>query len=214
MQLQVQGKITKWDDEKGFGFITPRSGGAGVFVHINAFRHGARKRPQPGNIVYYSLSTDKQGRICAANVKLQGKHQYSPKRSGKKMAAFVFVALFFATLALLTFVLQRIPRFAIALYAVASLVTFVAYAIDKSAARHDRWRTPESTLHAMSLLGGWPGALLAQQALRHKSRKKEFRWVYIGTVLLNVAVTAWLVSPGGPETAQTFFDQLLKIFGR
>jgi uncharacterized membrane protein YsdA (DUF1294 family)/cold shock CspA family protein len=214
MQLQVQGKITKWDDEKGFGFITPISGGDGVFVHIKAFKHGARERPQPGKIVYYSLSKDKQGRICATNVQFKGKHHYRPKRSGTKMAAFIVVALFFAALAVLTFAMELIPRLVIAFYAVASMVTFVAYAIDKSAAQQDRWRTPEATLHAMSLLGGWPGALLAQQALHHKSRKESFQWAYKVTVLLNVAVTAWLLSPNGPELAQAFLEKLSKLIDR
>ena len=56
-------------------------------------------------------------------------------------------------------------------YGLVSLVTFIAYAIDKSAAQANRWRTRESTLHLLAMLGGWPGALLAQHALRHKSRK-------------------------------------------
>ncbi|MBN2702600.1 MAG: cold shock domain-containing protein [Pontiellaceae bacterium] len=37
MQLQVRGTITTWNDEKGFGFISPLSGGERVFVHIKAF---------------------------------------------------------------------------------------------------------------------------------------------------------------------------------
>ena len=56
-----------------------------------------------------------------------------------------------------------------------SAVTFVRYALDKSAANNDRWRTPENTLHLLGLLGGWPGALVAQGQLRHKSKKTSFR---------------------------------------
>jgi uncharacterized membrane protein YsdA (DUF1294 family) len=83
---------------------------------------------------------------------------------------------------------------------VASLLTFVMYAIDKSAARKGHWRTQESTLHFMSLAGGWPGALVAQQKLRHKSRKKSFRSVFWATVLLNVGVFIWLLTPTGVDT--------------
>lgn len=75
-------------------------------------------------------------------------------------------------------------------YAVASLLTFVVYAIDKSAARRGTWRTSERTLHCLALVGGWPGALLAQQWLRHKSSKPKFRVVFWSTVALNVVGAA------------------------
>ena len=73
-----------------------------------------------------------------------------------------------------------------------SVATFVAYALDKSAAVQGRWRTPERTLHLLALAGGWPGALLAQQLLRHKTRKAAFIRVFWVTVGLNVAgLVAW-----------------------
>lgn len=70
-------------------------------------------------------------------------------------------------------------------YFVASMATFIAYAIDKSAARRHDARIAESTLHWLSLAGGWPGAIAAQAILRHKSRKQPFRMVFGITVLLN-----------------------------
>ena len=78
-----------------------------------------------------------------------------------------------------------------------SLVTFLAYALDKSAAEAGRWRTQESTLHLFGLVGGWPGALLAQQLLRHKSGKREFQTVFWMTVMLNCAALVWLALPDG-----------------
>lgn len=72
-----------------------------------------------------------------------------------------------------------------------SLLTFAAYAVDKSAARHGARRVRERTLHLLALLGGWPGALLAQQLLRHKTVKPGFRLVFWFTVLSNVAAV-WL----------------------
>ena len=71
------------------------------------------------------------------------------------------------------------------LYIIASVAAFVAYGADKSAARSGRWRTPESTLHVLSLIGGWPGALVAQRVFRHKSRKPSFRAAFYFTALLN-----------------------------
>lgn len=69
-----------------------------------------------------------------------------------------------------------------------SLLTFVVYAMDKSAAKNGNWRIKESTLHLLSFLGGWPGALLAQQKLRHKSIKQPFQFIFWLTVFLNVGL--------------------------
>ncbi len=81
----------------------------------------------------------------------------------------------------------HVPVWAALMYVGASGVCFLAYALDKSAARRGARRTPESTLLMLGLLGGWPGGLLAQQLLRHKSNKASFRAAFWGTVMLNVA---------------------------
>ena len=75
-------------------------------------------------------------------------------------------------------------------YVVLSGVTFAVYARDKNAARQQRRRTPELTLHCWSLAGGWPGAWLAQRLVRHKSAKPGFLLGYWLTVLANCAVLA------------------------
>ena len=106
--------------------------------------------------------------------------------------------------------MQIIPLFIIALYAIVSTVTFVTYAIDKSAAQKGNWRTSEATLHLMSLFGGWPGALIAQQTLRHKSSKAEFQFEYKVTVILNITVTVWLLTPHGPELTLNFLEKIFK----
>lgn len=59
------------------------------------------------------------------------------------------------------------------------------YWSDKHKARADSWRTPENVLHAVELAGGWPGALLAQQAFRHKTRKVSFQLVFWLIVLMH-----------------------------
>ena len=69
-----------------------------------------------------------------------------------------------------------------------SVVAYATYARDKSAARRSARRTPERTLHLMALLGGWPGALLAQRRLRHKSRKPSFLVSFWLTVVVNVSL--------------------------
>ena len=79
-------------------------------------------------------------------------------------------------------------------YLVTSLSCFVAYAIDKSAARNGGWRTPERTLLLLGLVGGWPGGVLAQQWLRHKTAKGSFQQMFWFTVVANVAGFLWLSS--------------------
>lgn len=78
-------------------------------------------------------------------------------------------------------------------YGLMSLLSYAVYAADKQAARQGRRRVPERTLHLLALLGGWPGALLAQQRLRHKSRKAAFRAVFWLTVLLHGALLWGLI---------------------
>lgn len=73
-------------------------------------------------------------------------------------------------------------------YLGASLLCFAAYAADKAAARARERRTPERTLLLLGLAGGWPGAVLAQQWLRHKSAKTSFRVKFWATVLANAGL--------------------------
>ena len=80
-----------------------------------------------------------------------------------------------------------------ALYACASVVCFIAYALDKRASRTGRRRTPEQTLLLLGLAGGWPGAFLAQRSLRHKSSKRAFQLKFWFTVVLNIALVGALV---------------------
>lgn len=72
-------------------------------------------------------------------------------------------------------------------YPLLSAVSFLQYWADKNSAQSGRWRTPENTLHITELLGGWPGALLAQQVFRHKTRKVSFQAVFWLIVLLHQA---------------------------
>jgi uncharacterized membrane protein YsdA (DUF1294 family) len=89
----------------------------------------------------------------------------------------------------------NVPDWVIALYAVTSLSAYIGYYMDKRAAQARQWRVREGTLLALGLLGGWPGAMLAQQVLHHKTRKVEFRRAFWGTVALNIAALIAFTSP-------------------
>jgi uncharacterized membrane protein YsdA (DUF1294 family) len=97
-----------------------------------------------------------------------------------------------------------LPLAVLELYLVASIVTFIAYAFDKSAARNDQWRTQESTLHLFALIGGWPGALAAQRLLRHKSKKQSFQIQFWITVVLNCGTLGWFFTPSGAKALRSF----------
>jgi len=100
----------------------------------------------------------------------------------------------FALVYLAAMLAWQLPWLVAAAYLVMSLSCFVAYAIDKSAARNGGWRTPERTLLLLGLVGGWPGAVLAQQWLRHKTAKRSFRQLFWCTVVANIAGFLWLCS--------------------
>ncbi|RYG08184.1 MAG: DUF1294 domain-containing protein [Burkholderiales bacterium] len=124
-----------------------------------------------------------------------------PPRKGHAVGAFV--AMFLWTCLLAAGIRAgRLPMVSIGLVLLLNLFTFVVYWTDKHAAQHGRWRVAESTLHLFGVAGGWPGAWMAQQTLRHKSSKASFRAVYRGTVVLNIAALAgWIYwsAQGLPE---------------
>ncbi len=194
--MQIKGKITYWDDDKGFGFIAPpNAGGERVFIHIKAFSD-QNMRPYTNQVVIYTLSTDKKGRPCAVNATLVGVGLLR-KIKRRKISKSTISAILFLVIAGISVLIGRIPSLVFVLYLVASLITFIIYALDKSAAKKETQRTQESTLHLLSLAGGWPGALIAQQKLRHKSQKQSFRLIFWITVLLNCTALAWLFTPIG-----------------
>jgi uncharacterized membrane protein YsdA (DUF1294 family) len=78
-------------------------------------------------------------------------------------------------------------------YILLSLITLILYAIDKRKAQHQAWRIKESTLHLCELLGGWPGALLAQRWFHHKSRKQKYQVVFWSIVALHLIVWGFFI---------------------
>jgi len=196
--MRIKGKLTSWNEERGFGFIAPMAGGKQVFIHIKAFSNRNR-RPTLGQIVTFELSSDKQGRPCAIKATLTGDRlREKAKRNNGVLS--IGTAVFFIIIVGFSVFTAKLPFQILALYIAASVLTFIVYALDKSAAKSGEWRTKENTLHLLSLAGGWPGALIAQQRLRHKTKKQSFRLVFWVTVLLNCGAFAWLFTPNGSVT--------------
>jgi uncharacterized membrane protein YsdA (DUF1294 family)/cold shock CspA family protein len=189
--MRCQGRITAWNDDRGFGFIIPDGGGEPVFVHATAFP--ARRRPVGGERVTYQVKTDSRGRPQAERVTFVGDGYGAWLLPSARSASLVLALLFLVAVAI-TVLAGQLPFPVLFLYLGASGITFLVYAIDKAAARHDRWRTRERTLHLLSLIGGWPGALAAQRLLRHKSAKESFQTAFWATVFVNLAAVGWLAA--------------------
>lgn len=195
--MRFEGTITSWNDERGFGRIESSQGGEPIFVHVSAWPRSSG-RPQLGQSVTFEVELGPKGKR-AKNVQLVPNRRQSrqPERSSRAQwgTATLFAIPAFLVVFVVVAALWKPPLWVAGLYLGLSAATFIAYAADKSAASSGSWRTPESTLHLLALAGGWPGALLAQQFLRHKSTKQPFRQVFWTTVLLNVVGLVVLASP-------------------
>jgi uncharacterized membrane protein YsdA (DUF1294 family)/cold shock CspA family protein len=202
--VRYVGRIAEWNDGKGYGFVTPNGGGERAFVHVRAFEKRSW-RPIDGDLISYEPVADDRRRLNATRIRYviarapttASQYDWFPRR------AFGVVALLALAVAAL---IGKLPPAVPAIYAGMSVISFFAYGLDKAAARTNRWRTQENTLHLLEVLGGWPGALIAQGSFRHKTRKLEFQIVFWLLVLVNLVLLALLSESGQ-------LDQLVRHHG-
>jgi len=190
--LRFQGQVQNWNDDKGFGFVEPNGGGERSFVHIKAFASRGR-RPVDGDVITYQQVKDSSGRYRAEKITFASRAVSKASKQGTNRLLGRVITLLFCALLVIMTVMSLLPVVIISAYVGLSVVTFVVYALDKSAAKQGRWRTSENTLHLLALAGGWPGAFFAQNSLRHKSSKSEFKFVFWLTVIINLVVLVFLL---------------------
>lgn len=203
-----KGRLKSWDDAKGFGFIQPLNGGAEVFAHISVMRgdrrpqpgdevlfiegRDERGRPRAEHLrLAGELSLDRQsirrkpkapGRAVPVARKPATKPAHKTATPGG-IQNFSSKAVILALLCVLP-LLGAVTLFGkggwwvLPLYLLASLLSFLQYWLDKRSAQTGDRRTAENTLHLVELAGGWPGALIAQQTFRHKTRKASYQAVF------------------------------------
>jgi uncharacterized membrane protein YsdA (DUF1294 family) len=138
-----------------------------------------------GDAVSFEIATNSDGKRRAERILFPGEHD--PKRVDH-VFDFVYIALaylFFLCIGLFVYQKKLNPVIAY-VYLFVIFITYFLYWHDKNKAKNDRWRTPEKTLHLCGLAGGWPGALIAQRTLHHKSRKRSFQMIFVTTVLFNL----------------------------
>ena len=212
--MRYAGKITNWKDDRGFGFITPVGGEKQIFVHINSFVYRNR-RPVGSEVVSYEITTDSKGREQAQRVLFAGERRPQPSAPATgNTDALVIFAFVFLLFVCGSFFILKLPIVVLGLYIIGSIVSFFTYASDKSAAQKGQWRVKESTLSFLALIGGWPGALIAQRLLRHKTKKQSFQIIFWIVVIVNCILFFSLFTKTGSEIgplARHFFTLLFWI---
>ncbi len=181
-----RGKLIRWDDAKGYGFIRPDNGGDDRFLHARALPHFQR-RPRENDLIAYETEMDSKGRPKAVKAKIIGRVW--------SLFTKIWVASIIVFTAYAICVFAQLVRFhPLAIYALMSILTVQQYSIDKSAAQAGKGRTSEANLHFFELAGGWPGALFAQYLYRHKYRKLSYQITFWLIVLLHGVSWAWITS--------------------
>nr|WP_315184007.1 DUF1294 domain-containing protein [uncultured Albidiferax sp.] len=197
--MKKKGKIHHWNTSRGMGFIRSPQTGYDILFRIKDYRGAAA--PKEGETVWFDEVTSVHTKPRAIGVStVSGNadvHSHRPRHYiGRKSSARPFVMLLFLWVVLGVWGVwsYRLPIWLVAAVLGVNLLTVLAYARGQQPARASRWRTPEPILHLLSLLGGWPGAGVAQAILRYRSRKPSFATLYWCTVGLHLALLlGWLL---------------------
>lgn len=185
--MEFFGKIVKWNDEKGFGFIEYNKEDKELFFHVSSFQGGSI-RPCVDLQVAFTKGKDKYGRDCAAKV-----YVVAEKQSLFNETAALTISLSSLAGVICLSLFDYISVWISCIYIAVSGLTFIVYNLDKNRAKENKTRIPEMVLHQLSVFGGWPGALYAQYSLNHKTRKTRFFMWFLVTVLLNLVFLLLLI---------------------
>ena len=208
--MKKQGKVVRWDDQRGFGFIHCNATSQDIFFHIRDCVDGLQppvhsyvefeeihvggKGPRAMAVramqAYPSLSAgrhDKQHHPAKSRTPHVASRRSAPQdRPAPSAMGVGILSLIWLVLLVWGALQNRIPPIALAGAFFINAITYFAYGVDKHAARNRQWRIKEDTLHLFGLAGGWPAARLAQQVLRHKTIKPDFQAMYWLTVWLHL----------------------------
>ena len=209
--IRKKGKIIKWNDDKGFGFILPADSQKNIFVHIKSFSDKS-VRPTEGQDVTYTVQKNNDGRDSAIRVSRATDNIIRNRASGNRNKninpmykrintnntqsdlksahsiplLYTIIILSFVAFLLHFSIEGKLPIFIIAIYIIMGIMTYFIYSEDKDMAINNERRISEQRLLALSLFGGWLGALIAQQKFRHKTKKISFQMSFWTTVFFNI----------------------------
>lgn len=218
--MQLTGKVVFWQDEKGFGFLICDQTNQKLFFHIRDLlpnpANKTKARPVEGDSLLFNMGSDKQGRPIATALQLQRSsvaeqtpQVTSNRKNAVDLAYAQDLALYFRAaflmLVIIALLFGTLPYLLPILYLEASLFTYWLYQADKNAAiARQAQRLPEESLQMFSLIGGWPGALVAQKKLAHKRSKPLFQREFWLIVLANCILLVWLLSQHGQQFLSRF----------
>jgi cold shock CspA family protein len=77
--MRTHGILVKWNDDRGFGFVSVASGSEEVFVHVSAFPRDGQ-RPQVGEMVSFEIQVGADGKRKAVRVLRPGSRPSSAAR--------------------------------------------------------------------------------------------------------------------------------------
>jgi len=180
-----------WNDAKGFGFIRAEQEEEDYFVHISNFKNGLTRRPMIGDEVQFrAAETPGKKRTTYALIPALKESESQPVAHfelNPRQRSWVTNVLIVIPLVLSSYLLlmakNPIPFFS---YFMLSLLTMILYGRDKANAATRKWRVPESYLHILELMGGWPGSLIAQNDFRHKTRASSYLWILRGIIAIHL----------------------------
>jgi len=224
--MRQEGELKRWDDARGFGFIRVGSNQPDIFVHISAFEPGVRPRagdlilfdgvvqeggkgPRATGALVKGRSTDAPSESAQPRRRVAAKPQHPAQQTAApgeqrdlglralRWSPGVILVLCLAGCCVVG-AASFVPHSPIPLllYPLLSVAAFVLYGTDKYRAIRGGWRIREGTLHLVEALGGWPGAFLAQQTLRHKTVKLSYQAIFWLIVAAHVGFWfLWFIGP-------------------
>lgn len=74
-----------------------------------------------------------------------------------------------------------------------NLIAFFMYGADKAKAKKNKWRIAEKTLIGIAVIGGSVGAIAGMKVFRHKTKHWYFKYGLPAILLVQIAVSAWVV---------------------
>ncbi|RUO49640.1 DUF1294 domain-containing protein [Pseudidiomarina donghaiensis] len=184
--LRRNGTVISWNADKGYGFIQSANNQQQFFAHITAFSN-RRRQPAIGDHVTFMEQRQADNKHRAIDI-----DYVHTKLSFALLPILTIAVAYIAVIAYLG-LLGYLPVQLWLIFTFVSVIAYVFYALDKKAALNNKRRTPEDWLQFLALMGGWPGALIAQQQFRHKTRKTSFRVVFYLAVLINIATITFYI---------------------
>lgn len=220
MPKLLRGRIAQWDAHRGFGFIEREDRRGQVFLHFKDFK-AKGVLPSVGDSVEFRLGLDPKGRECAmAAALLPGVTLKFPQ---DELAGTEIGRVKVWEMALLSGLLvapglaclnAKLPLHWVGLYVLGiSTVSYRTYKADKRRAALKERRVPERRLHILELLGGWPGAYVAQRTLRHKIAKPPFKfWFWLIVAAYQFAavdsLNDWKISRAAWDKGRTWISEM------